>query len=256
LYESALGQMAALKAAAAQPVARSVTPGDAPRGARGLSVMSGGGAQRLFLAVGKRDQVRVGDIVGAIANEAGIDGDRIGAVELFESHATVELSAEDAARAVSALSAATLRGRKLSARIDERSGSDRGGDRGGDRGAPRGEKRPRTFGPPRSAPRGDRPDRGERGERSERPPMRGKPSFARGGKDDARGGARGERGGMRDGGARGPRTSFGATEARREFGDRPARERTEGTSEWSQRGERMKHAKRPPRERPEPPSEA
>jgi ATP-dependent RNA helicase DeaD len=58
--------------------------------------------QRIFLAVGKRDEVRVGDVVGAIANEAGISGDKIGQVELFESHTLVELSAEDAARAVEA----------------------------------------------------------------------------------------------------------------------------------------------------------
>ena len=86
--------------------------------------------------------------------------------------------------------------------------------------------------------------------------MRGKPGFARGGKDDSRGGPRSDRGGAREGGARVARGHFGADEARREFGDRPARERTEGATEWSQRGERMKHAKRPPRERPEPPSEA
>ena len=193
LYESALREMAALKSAATQLAARPAAAGDA-RGARGLAVVQGGagGTQRVFLAVGKRDEVRVGDIVGAVANEAGIAGDRIGAVELFESHATVELSADDAARAVAALATATLRGRRLSARIDERSGPERGGDRGGDRG----EKRPRTFGPPRGAPRG------ERGERPERPPMRGKPprSDARG---DTRGEARGESRGAPRGDARG-----------------------------------------------------
>ncbi len=255
LYEGALRDIAALKVAVAQASARNAA-GDA-RNARGLSVMQGGasgssaGKQRVFLAVGKRDEVRVGDIVGAVANEAGIDGDRIGSVEMYESHTTVELSADDAARAVAALASATLRGRRLSARIDER--GDRGAERGGDR------KPPRTFGPPRSGPRP------ERGERSERPPMRGKPTSrgddrGEGDRGPARGGpSRGD--GPRDtrGGApRGPsRGAFGgATEARRAFGDRPARERTEGTSEWSQRGERMKNAKRTPRERPEPSSEA
>ncbi len=265
LYESALRDVAIAKAAATQAVARAAAPsGD--RGARGLSVVQGGAGskQRVFLAVGKRDDVRVGDIVGAVANEAGIDGDRIGSVEMYESHTTVELSADDAARAVAALADATLRGRRLSARIDER----------GDRGAG-GEKRPpRTFGPPRSGPRP------ERGDRSERPPMRGKPPArssdarseprgesrgeprgpARGtGRSDSRGDSRGESRGETRGGSRSgpPRGNFGgATEARRAFGDRPARERTEGTSEWSQRGERMKHAKRTPRERPEPNSEA
>lgn len=260
LYESALRDVAIAKAAVTQAAARAAAP-SGERGARGLSVVQGGagGKQRVFLAVGKRDEVRVGDIVGAVANEAGIDGDRIGSVEMYESHTTVELSADDAARAVAALADASLRGRRLSARIDER----------GDRGAV--EKRPpRTFGPPRSGPRP------ERGDRSERPPMRGKPparsSDTRGesrgeprgeprgdarsaGRSDSRSESRGDtRGGSRSGP---PRGNFGgATEARRAFGDRPARERTEGTSEWSQRGERMKHAKRTPRERPEPNSEA
>lgn len=254
LYESALRDNAALKLAATQ-VTRLSAP--AERGARGLSVVQGGGGprQRVFLAVGKRDDVRVGDIVGAVANEAGIAGERIGAVAMFESHTTVEMAADDAARAVAALATATLRGRRLSARIDER-GAD-GGDRGGERSD---RKPPRTFGPPRSGPRP------ERGERSERPPMRGKPAGrsesrdSRGG--DSRGGdSRDARTGDARGAGRGaPRSASrgafgGATEARRAFGDRPPRERTEGTSEWSERGERMKHAKRIPRERPEPNSE-
>lgn len=228
LYEGALKEIAITKAAAAaaQSIARATSGGES-RGPRGLSVLQGGAAvkHRVFLAIGKRDEVRVGDIVGAVANEAGIAGERIGAVEMFESHTTVELSPEDAARAVEALANATLRGRKLSARLDERT------DRP-DRSAER--KPARTFGPPRSGPRP------ERGERSERPPMRGgKPA-----RSDAPGG-------FRDNASRGgpARGKFGgATEARREFGDRPAQERTESTSEWSERGERMKHAKRPPRE--------
>lgn len=277
LYEGSLLEAAAVKAAAAIAAARPATPSHDPRAPRAFSVVQGGasgsGKQRVFLAVGKRDQVRVGDIVGAVANEAGIDGDRIGAVELYESHATVELSAEDAARAIAALGSATLRGRKLSARIDERAGEDRGG---------RGEARPaRTFGPPRGdrsarpAPRGDRPDRG--GDRPARPTSRseGRPSDRgdaprRDARPDSRGESRGAprsapraegrgegrsdaRGPSRDGGARG---SLRPDAVRRAFGDRPARERTEGTAEWAQRGERMKHAKRPPANRTERNDEA
>ncbi len=245
LYESALRDMAALRTEAQQLAARPAV------GARGLSVVQGGSPggsarQRVFLAVGKRDQVRVGDIVGAVANEAGIDGDRIGSVEMFESHTTVELSADDATRAVAALATVSLRGRQLNARIDERSSTDRGSDRG--------ERRPpRTFGPPRGA---------AQGERGERPSAHGKSSYSdargesrRGARHDAPSGPRGDsrgdsRSGPREGGSRGgpPRASFGTTGARRDFGDRSARERAEGTSEWSQRGERMKHAKRPPTE--------
>ena len=236
LYETALEDVAMLKRSATQST-------DVRAGAaRGLTVMAGGaatsgasnaGKQRVFLAVGKRDMVRVGDIVGAVANEAGIDGDRIGAVDLFESHTTVELSSDDAARAVKALADVTLRGRKLSARIDERTDSRGGADRT--------ERRPpRTFGPPRKdgdargAPRRDseaRPDK--RGPRT-------------GGRDDVRGGARGGAPAERSP-SRGSGGNFGTADARRSFGDRPVRERTESTTEWAQRGDKLKHAKRPAR---------
>ncbi len=252
LYESALEDVAMLKRAAVPTL-------DSRGGAaRALTVMAGGaasgsasnaGKQRVFLAVGKRDMVRVGDIVGAVANEAGIDGDRIGAVEMFESHTTVELASDDAARAVKALAEATLRGRKLSARIDERTDSRGGAER----------RPPRTFGPPRKdasprgAPRGDA--RSSDARTGERPPFRGKPrtDSRSEGRGDARPDARGPRAGGRDdarGGSRdrspsgGSRDSFGTAGARRSFGDRPPQERTEGTSEWAQRGDKLKHAKR------------
>ena len=273
LYEGARRDAIVLRAKVANASAR-VAPTSGPRG--GLSVVGGGGAatssgkQRVFLAVGKRDSVRVGDIVGAVANEAGIPGERIGTVELFESHSIVELAADDAAKAVEVLSDATLRGRSLRARIDER-----GGER-----APRKE---RTFGPPRAdrgergAPRGparsfdrgdrgdrparpfDRADRGERSERparsfdrSDRPPDRAPRDGAR--SESPRGEfSRGEdrgprsgppRGGVGGGAGRGP---VRPDEARRAFGDRPVRERAEGKVEWSERGARMQNAKRPPR---------
>ncbi len=238
------------------------------------------GRQRLFLAVGKRDGVRVGDIVGAIANEVEISGDRIGAVELFESHTTVELSTEDATRAVGALASSTLRGRRLSARIDTR-GNDRSGDRGSDRGA-RGDRgarddrgrdrgeRGRSFerGGARGGDRGlGRPDRdagrdGERGRgfggpRGERVGERtgGRPGGFGGSRGprsgfEGRSDSRGERGARDDrdrGGARGGSRAPRAGDERRAFGDRPVRERAEGRSEWAERGERMKHAHRPPR---------
>jgi ATP-dependent RNA helicase DeaD len=48
---------------------------------------------RYRLEVGRNHQVRPGDIVGAIANEAGIDGQHIGRIKLFEDYSTVDLPA-------------------------------------------------------------------------------------------------------------------------------------------------------------------
>ncbi|MEP6766274.1 MAG: DbpA RNA binding domain-containing protein [Gemmatimonadaceae bacterium] len=165
-----------------------------------------GARARVFLAVGKRDGVKVGDIVGAVANEAGLDGERIGSVELYESHTTVELDAADAARVIATMGETELKGRRLGARIDERPvssgaygaprerssggersprsggfGRDRGErpSRGGSDRSERGPRSARSFGPPRD--RGDREDRGERpsrpsfGDRGERP---ARPSFS------------------------------------------------------------------------------
>jgi ATP-dependent RNA helicase DeaD len=225
------------KAATAGPTRTPLSAGGRP------DAPAATGKQRVFLAAGKRDGVRIGDIVGAVANEAGIPGERIGQVELFESHAIVELAADDAAKAVQALGSVSLRGRRLSARIDERTGdAPRGGDRGGDRGGARGPRSERTFGPPRGGPRrdaGDRPARPSFG--GDRP---ARPSF---------GGDRGPRPEGRGGPPRGgpPR----AADERLAFGDRPVRERAEGRAEWSERGERMQNASRKPRPNTEPGTE-
>lgn len=49
--------------------------------------------QRFKIAVGHKDRVKPGQIVGAIANEAEIDGDYIGNIEIFETYSTVDLPA-------------------------------------------------------------------------------------------------------------------------------------------------------------------
>ena len=242
------------------------TPMRSSAQADGNSSAAAGGAgarARVFLAVGKRDGVKVGDIVGAVANEAGLDGERIGSVELYESHTTVELDSADAARVIATMGETELKGRRLGARIDERPvssgaygaprerssggersprsggfGRDRGErpSRGGSDRSERGPRSARTFGPPRD--RGDREDRSDRpsrpsfgGDRSERP---SRPSF---------GGDRSERPArpsFSDRGERPSRPSFGGDRS-----ERPSR------PSFSDRGERGARSERggPPRER-------
>jgi ATP-dependent RNA helicase DeaD len=43
------------------------------------------------MAVGRQQQVKVSDIVGAIANEAGINSSNIGRIQLFDDHSIVDL---------------------------------------------------------------------------------------------------------------------------------------------------------------------
>ncbi len=49
------------------------------------------GMQRYRIEVGHNDKVKPGNIVGAIANEAGLDSKDIGRIQIFESYSTVDL---------------------------------------------------------------------------------------------------------------------------------------------------------------------
>ncbi len=75
------------------------------------------GMSRLFLNVGRNEGVRPADIVGAIAGEAGIPGRTIGAIDLYDTYAFVEVPQEEARRVVDALNRSSLRGRPVRAEI-------------------------------------------------------------------------------------------------------------------------------------------
>ena len=62
------------------------------RSSRGAGPESG--MERFRIEVGRKHGVGVGNIVGAIANEAGIDSDYIGRIQLFDNFSTVDLPAE------------------------------------------------------------------------------------------------------------------------------------------------------------------
>lgn len=49
---------------------------------------------RLFLNAGKKNKIRTKDIVGAIANEAGVPGKALGAIDLFDSYSFVDVPRE------------------------------------------------------------------------------------------------------------------------------------------------------------------
>nr|MBF6589830.1 DbpA RNA binding domain-containing protein [Ktedonobacterales bacterium] len=85
---------------------RAPDPGQHPRRGRGEPAMA-----RLFLRVGRQDGVRPADLVGAIANEAGIPGDAIGDIDIYDAFSFVEVP-EDTVEAVrAALNRTTIRGR-------------------------------------------------------------------------------------------------------------------------------------------------
>ena len=75
------------------------------------------GMTRLYLDVGRDDGVRPADIVGAIANEAGIPGRAIGAIELYDHFAFVEVPANQSEKVLKALKRATIRNHKVTANV-------------------------------------------------------------------------------------------------------------------------------------------
>jgi len=99
---------------------------------------------RLYVNVGEMDNVRPGDLVGAITHEAGISKSEMGQVEIRERHSTVEVATAVANAVVSKLTGVTIKGRRALVKVDE----DRG-DRGS---APRRDR----SGPPRGGPPRDR----------------------------------------------------------------------------------------------------
>ncbi|QRK07258.1 DEAD/DEAH box helicase [Archangium violaceum] len=73
---------------------------------------------RLFIGVGRHAGVRPADLVGAIAGEAGVEGRRIGAIEIGDNYSLVEVPEPLADQIITALRQATLRGKKVQVRRD------------------------------------------------------------------------------------------------------------------------------------------
>jgi len=66
--------------------------------------------------LGGHGGIRPKDIVGAIANEAGIPGDSIGSVEIGEKRTLVEVPESAADKVIRALARTTIKGQRVTAR--------------------------------------------------------------------------------------------------------------------------------------------
>ncbi|HQR40764.1 MAG TPA: DEAD/DEAH box helicase [Blastocatellia bacterium] len=74
------------------------------------------GMIRLFLDAGRRDGIRPGDIVGAIANEADVPGRAIGSIDIYDKVTFVEIPAQFARQVLDRMGRAMIRGRFVSIR--------------------------------------------------------------------------------------------------------------------------------------------
>lgn len=116
------------------------------------SATSSEGMTTVFITIGTQDGVRAGDIVGAIAGEAGIPGSSIGKIDIRDKHSLVEVESGKVQEVIKKMNGLQIRGRKIAVREERerpaRSERPPRTDRG---------ERPPTRG--RSDNRGPRPDR-------------------------------------------------------------------------------------------------
>ena len=68
---------------------------------------------KLFIGAGRLAGIRPGDLVGAIANEAGIESSRIGSIQITDAFSLVQVPADTADGVLTALRNTTLRGKKV-----------------------------------------------------------------------------------------------------------------------------------------------
>ena len=78
----------------------------------------GGAWVRLFVGGGRRAGIRPADLVGAITAEAGVPGSAIGAIQITDGFALVDVADEVLEQVVRALRSATIRGRTFPVRLD------------------------------------------------------------------------------------------------------------------------------------------
>jgi ATP-dependent RNA helicase DeaD len=73
---------------------------------------------RLYIGIGRASGMRPADIVGAIANEAGVNPREIGAIDIADKFSIVEVPEGEAKTIIAALRNTTLRGKRVMVRED------------------------------------------------------------------------------------------------------------------------------------------
>jgi ATP-dependent RNA helicase DeaD len=104
--------------------------------------------QRYRIEVGRSHDARPGDIVGAIANEAGISSSNIGHIKLHDAFSTVDLPKGLSQDILSQLKKVRVRNRPLEISIDQ-GGAPAGNDRGSNERNSNDRSGPRSFDKPR-----------------------------------------------------------------------------------------------------------
>ena len=72
------------------------------------------GMVRLFINIGKKQNVKPGDILGAIAGESGMPGRLVGSIDMFDKYTFVEVPRENARDVLNAMDHAKIKGKLIS----------------------------------------------------------------------------------------------------------------------------------------------
>ena len=71
------------------------------------------GMVRLFINLGKKQKIKPGDILGAIAGETGIPGKLIGTIDMYDKYTFVEVPREYASDVIQTMKTTKIKGKSL-----------------------------------------------------------------------------------------------------------------------------------------------
>jgi ATP-dependent RNA helicase DeaD len=90
-----------------------------PHSTAPYGLVPGSSMAKVFIGTGREAGVRPQDLVGAIANEAGVAGSLIGAIQITDRFSIVEVPEEVADQVIRALGRSSIRGKKVQVRRDK-----------------------------------------------------------------------------------------------------------------------------------------
>ena len=68
---------------------------------------------RLFINIGKNQNIRPGDILGAIAGESGMPGKMVGSIDMYDKYTFVEVPRESADTVLKAMKNVKIKGKNI-----------------------------------------------------------------------------------------------------------------------------------------------
>ncbi|MDR0977909.1 MAG: DEAD/DEAH box helicase [Endomicrobium sp.] len=75
------------------------------------------GMVRLFINIGRKDNLKTGDLITAIANKTGINRNRVGSIKILESFSFIEVPSEYADAVINALHLSSIKEKKVYAEL-------------------------------------------------------------------------------------------------------------------------------------------